>query len=97
MSRKVIRYDRNPFQNNGVPHKATYNKDRMVQSIYFRVIGYNIQTLLHFSSKNSEYDLEIPRLQTADKPLASWEIATKQSRNTRKINRARERSDSVVE
>ena len=36
------------------------------------------------NSKNSDYDQEIPQLQTADKPVAPRGRATQQSRDTRK-------------
>ena len=34
----------------------------------------------------SEYDQEKPQSQTEDKPIAPWERATQQSRDTRKHN-----------
>ena len=38
----------------------------------------------------SEYDLEIPQSQTADKPMTPWERVTQQSRETRKTNKAKQ-------
>ena len=40
--------------------------------------------------KKSEYDQEIPQLQTADKPVISWGRATQQSRDTRKTQKAKQ-------
>ena len=38
----------------------------------------------------SEYDQEIPQLQTTDKPVASCGRATQQSRDTKKTNKAKD-------
>ena len=43
-------------------------------------------TFLFTQKKVSEYDQEIPQLQTADKPMTSRGRATYQSRDTRKSN-----------
>ena len=42
------------------------------------------------SFKNSEYDQEIPQLQTADNPMAQRGRATQQSRDTSKTNQAKQ-------
>ena len=38
----------NPFQTNGIFHKATYNKGRMVHFIYLGATGYNFQKQMYF-------------------------------------------------
>ena len=40
---KFLSLDFNPFKTNGIFHKATYNKVRMVHCIYLGVTGYNFQ------------------------------------------------------
>ena len=42
--------------------------------------------------KNSEYDQDIPQSQTADKPMTSCGIATQQSQDTRKPNKAKQQA-----
>ena len=44
----------------------------------------------------SEYNQEIPQSQTADKPVASRGRATQQSRDTRKINKAKQLALSLL-
>ena len=47
----------------------------------------SINPILHCLEKQkSEYDQEIPRSQTADKPMAPGGRATQQSQDTRKTN-----------
>ena len=44
-----------------------------------------LKSLMH-NIENSEYDHEIPQLQTADNPMAPRGRATQPSRDTRKTN-----------
>ena len=49
----------NPFQINGIFHKATYNKVRMVHCIYRGVIGYNFQRIIVFLSLKIDFFKEL--------------------------------------
>ena len=57
----------NPFQTNGIFHKATYNKVRMVHHYrYCGVTGYNFHNILSLKveivSKNSAHPDEMPHI-----------------------------------
>ena len=46
-----------PFQTNGIFHKATYNKGRMVHCIYRGVTGYNFPKNIAFLSMKMDFEL----------------------------------------
>ena len=57
----------NPLQNNGIFHKATYNKVRMVHYIFRGATGYDFKTnnsvsfKIDFTLANSAKPIEMPR------------------------------------
>ena len=57
-----------------------------VERIYKKMIKVRRDTFKGHFSKNSEYDQEIPKSQTADNPMAKGGRATQPPRDTRKTN-----------
>ena len=67
-------------------HYATTIQCRQTQCALGKPHGLNDKNTLSKSTKNSEYDQEIPQSQTADNPVAPRRRAAQPSRDTRKTN-----------
>ena len=69
-----------------------------INTIYIRTVQpTNLQALVRLVPEIvSEYDQEIPQVQTADKPMASYGIATQQSPDTRKTNKVKQSIEIIV-